>query len=150
MRKAKSFSLPIATSSAKVVTFPGTSKQISLRAAVAPDFPGAVIPYGWIVETLRDGGLGIMAKTKKDGFIIYKSFYPALKNLTDAQMGRLFRMIYEYQVSGTTPAPDSDLAVYFAFFKAKFDEDEAKYEDVCAKREANIRKRWDAEKNTKQ
>ena len=89
-----------------------------------------------------------MAKTKKDGFVIYKSFYPAIKKLTDAQMGVLFRAIYEYQVNGTTPTPDSDLAIYFDFFKAKFDEDEAKYEDVCAKREANIRKRWDAEKNT--
>ena len=91
-----------------------------------------------------------MAKTKKDGFIIYKSFYPALKNLTDAQMGEALRMIYEYQVSGTTPAPDSAFAVYFAFFKAKFDEDDAKYEDMCRKRGENARKRWDAEDNTEQ
>lgn len=88
-----------------------------------------------------------MAKIVKDGFIIYKSFYAAIEGLTDAEIGRLFRLIFKYQTDGTCPAKTNPLYAYFMFFKAKFDADSIKYDEVCEKREAAARARWNDTKN---
>ena len=88
-----------------------------------------------------------MAKIAKDGFIIYKSFYAAIEGLTDAEIGMLFRLIFKYQTDGTCPAKTNPLYAYFMFFKAKFDADSIKYDEVCEKREAAARARWNDTKN---
>lgn len=88
-----------------------------------------------------------MAKIAKDGFILYKSLYPAIEGLTDAEKGRLLHLIFKYQIDGTCPAKTNPLYPYFIFFKAKFDADAIKYAEVCEKREAAARARWNDTKN---
>ena len=69
----------------------------------------------------------------KDGFVIYKSFYEPIKHLTDEQMGRLFRAIFEWQVNGKDIA-DADIKIAFYFFKNQMEIDSKKYKETCERR----------------
>jgi hypothetical protein len=64
----------------------------------------------------------------KDSFILYKSFYAPVRNLSDKQLGRLFRALFNYQIEGSTQV-DADLEMAFGFFRNQMDLDEAKYQD---------------------
>ena len=55
--------------------------------------------------------------TKKPSFLLYRSFYEPIKNLPDEDLGKLFRSIYEYQLSGTIPDTHSSILMAFQFFK---------------------------------
>lgn len=82
----------------------------------------------------------------KDSFILYKSFYEPIKTLSNEQLGRLFRMIFEYQANASncyqTLAKDSlasnnendDIKMAFLFIKSQLDLDNKKYNEVVEKR----------------
>lgn len=72
----------------------------------------------------------------KDSFIIYKSFYEPIKSLSDKQLGRLFRALFDYQIEGSTQV-DVDLQMAFAFFKNQMDIDESKYQKVVERNKQN-------------
>lgn len=72
----------------------------------------------------------------KDSFIIYKSFYEPIKLLSDKQLGRLFRALFDYQIEGSTQV-DADLQMAFAFFKNQMDMDESKYQKVVQRNKLN-------------
>lgn len=59
----------------------------------------------------------------KESFVLYKSFYEPVKTLSDKQLGRLFRALFNYQIEGSTQV-DADLQMAFAFFKNQMDLDE--------------------------
>lgn len=82
----------------------------------------------------------------KEGFIIYKSFYEPLRVLSDDQIGRLFRAIFEYQINGTTKV-DNDIKMGFEFFKNQFRIDDEKYDKRCKKNQENIEKYWKNKEN---
>lgn len=75
----------------------------------------------------------------KDGFVIYKSFYKPISGMSDEQLGRLFRAIYEYQLNGTTEVA-SDIAIPFSFFQNRFEADTQKYETTCKRRSESGKK----------
>ena len=72
----------------------------------------------------------------KESFLIYKSFYPAIEDLTNEQLGKLFRAIFEYQIT-ETDCTDPDIMMAFKFFKNQFRLDAAKYEKVVNRNRAN-------------
>lgn len=72
----------------------------------------------------------------KESFLIYKSFYEPIKALSDEQIGRLFRSLFDYQISNTD-CRDSDILMAFLFFKNQFVLDERKYVEKCEKNRAN-------------
>ena len=82
---------------------------------------------------------------RKDGFIIYLSFYPPIKSLSDEQLGRLFRAIFEWQMNGNADVSD-DIAMAFAFFVERFKADREKYEETCERRKEAINSRWSQER----
>ena len=82
---------------------------------------------------------------KRDGFLIYKSHYSPISGLSDEQLGRLFRAIFQWQC-GEDVTPGPDLAVAFGFFENQFRIDDAKYLERCGKNRENIKSRWS--KNT--
>lgn len=86
---------------------------------------------------------------KKDSFILYKSFYEPLKMLSDKQLGKLFKAIFEYQISGNTEV-DSDIQMAFAFIKNQLDIDYGKYEEKVKKNSDNGRKGGRPPKTDKQ
>lgn len=81
----------------------------------------------------------IVKKMERDSFILYKSFYEPISYLTDEQIGRLFRAIFNYQISGNENA-DADIIIPFRFFVNQFRIDNAKYDEICEKRRENGKK----------
>lgn len=75
----------------------------------------------------------------KDSFIIYKSFYKPISKLSDKQLGRLFRAIFEYNISGVVSV-EEDIEMAFEFFKNQFDIDESKYQGKVERNRENGRR----------
>lgn len=78
----------------------------------------------------------------KDGFIIYKQQFEPIKDLPDANAGRLFKALFEYQKTGKVPELDPVTKMAFNFFRNQFDLDNKKYIDRCNKAKESINKRW--------
>ena len=78
----------------------------------------------------------------KDGFIIYRSFYGPISSLTDEQLGRLFRCIFQWQIEGKAN-PSDDIKMAFGFFVNQFQIDMEKYKLKCDKNRNNAIERWD-------
>ena len=75
----------------------------------------------------------------KDTFIIYKSFYGPISALSDKQLGRLFRAIFEYNISGVVSV-EADIEMAFKFFKNQFDLDNDKYQSKVERNRENGRR----------
>lgn len=73
----------------------------------------------------------------KESFLLYKAFYEPIKHLTDEQMGRLFRAIYEYQLGGIEPQVEDAIYMAFMFFKNQFRLDDEKYTRLVEKQRDN-------------
>lgn len=82
----------------------------------------------------------------KDGFLLYKGFWEPIKDLSDEQLGRLFRAIYEYQVKGATET-DPDIKMAFMFFLNQFHLDEKKYQAIVERNRGNGTKGGRPKKN---
>lgn len=76
-----------------------------------------------------------------ESFLIYKSFYAPISKMSNEQLGRLFRAIFEYQINGREDV-DDDLQMAFGFFKNQFWIDEQKYQIKVEKLKDNANKRW--------
>lgn len=70
---------------------------------------------------------------KKEGFILYKSFYAPVSSLSDAQLGRLFRAIFRYRIDGISEV-ESDIQMAFNFFKSQMDNEDEKYSQIVEQR----------------
>lgn len=88
--------------------------------------------------------------SEKESFIIYKSFYEPIKILSDKQLGRLFRALFDYQIENKADV-EPDILMAFSFFKNQMDIDERKYDKVVERNRSNGSKggRPSKEKNPK-
>ena len=75
----------------------------------------------------------------KEAFLIYTSFYRPISILSDKQLGRLFRAIFNYNLSEAVDVED-DIRMAFEFFKNQFDIDERKYQTKVMKNTESGRK----------
>jgi hypothetical protein len=73
----------------------------------------------------------------KESFLIYKSFYEPLKGLSDEDMGKIFRAIFEYQISGKLPEINPILNMAFSFIKDVLDRDNLKYLEIVKRNQNN-------------
>ena len=64
---------------------------------------------------------------KKESFLIFKAFYEPIKELSNEDLGQLFRSIFEYQINDIEPPNTSRIYMAFLFFKNQFRLDEIKY-----------------------
>ncbi|HZL11681.1 MAG TPA: DUF6291 domain-containing protein [Prolixibacteraceae bacterium] len=86
---------------------------------------------------------------KRDSFIIYRSFYEPVKELSDADKGILFDAICTYALDGiTTENLSPMLHLAFSFISSTIDRDAEKYKNIVERNRANIGKRWN-KKDTK-
>lgn len=76
---------------------------------------------------------------RKEGFLIYRSFYKPISRLSDKQLGRLFRAIFKYQL-GEVVEVEEDIEMAFEFFKNQFEIDELKYQVTIERNHENGRK----------
>ena len=70
----------------------------------------------------------------KEGFIVYKSFYEPIKELSLEHKGLLLSAIFEYQINKKVIDLPIECRMAFKFFKNQFDLDEKKYTKICEKR----------------
>lgn len=73
----------------------------------------------------------------KKSFVLYCDTYDTLQHLTDEQLGKLTRMIFEYQISGITPETNNPLFIAFGFIKSSLDRDCVKYEERAERSREN-------------
>lgn len=71
--------------------------------------------------------------------MIYKSFYKPISRLSDNQLGRLLRALFEYNIKGDITV-DDDIEMAFEFFRNQFEIDKAKYLKVIEKNRENGRR----------
>lgn len=69
----------------------------------------------------------------KESFILYNSFYEPIKSLSNEQLGKLFRSIFDYTMNGEI-TQDNDILIAFMFIKNQIDKDAIKWEDEKNKR----------------
>lgn len=90
-----------------------------------------------------------------DSIILYISQYTAIKDLTDEQIGRLFRAIFEKQLGNEVVLAD-DIKIAFNFINNQLVIDKNKYKEKCEKNRENGKKggapkgNQNAKKTTKQ
>ena len=73
-------------------------------------------------------------------FIIYKSFYAPVKNLSDVDAGKLFKAIFDFQINRVEFFSDEKVKLAFSFFKTQFDIDNEKYEKKVKRNQENGQK----------
>lgn len=84
---------------------------------------------------------------RKQGFMLYKSFYAAIKNLSLEDKGKLFDAIFKWQISeGNYVCEYREVCQALDFFIAQFETDNAKYDEICEKRRNAVEERWQREK----
>ena len=62
----------------------------------------------------------------RKSFVIYKNFYEPIKHLSDDDLGKLFRAIFQYQISNGVEVEDN-IKIPFEFFKNQFNLDNEKW-----------------------
>ncbi len=72
----------------------------------------------------------------KESFLLYTSFYEPLKTLSNEQLGKLFKAIFEYEINGIEDV-ETDIQIAFAFIKNQLLLDSQKYEAKCQKNKEN-------------
>ena len=79
----------------------------------------------------------------KPSFLIYKSFYKPIKNLSNEDKGKLFTAIFEHQTQdfdGSEQVIEPQIQMAFEFFKNQFELDNKKWEKRVVAQKANGKK----------
>lgn len=79
---------------------------------------------------------------KPDSFVFHTSDYQSIKEMTDAQLGKLFRSICEFAISGREKMDDTELKFAFNLLIDKMKRDFVKYEDICKKKSEMAKQAW--------
>ena len=87
-----------------------------------------------------------MSKDQK-GFIVYGDTKLLADELTDEQLGKLFRGMLNYFYTGKAPKFTGVLKFAFIPIKQQMDRDKEKYDTKCEKNREKIQKYWDRVKS---
>ena len=68
---------------------------------------------------------------ERESFILYTSWYDAIRLLSQEQKGDLLDAIFNYHISGTTPEQSSTINLAFRFLKPAMDANISKYQAIC-------------------
>ena len=73
----------------------------------------------------------------KNSFVIYHNYRETLEDLTDEQVGKLFRAIFDYEIDKKEPNFNGELKIAFRFIKKDLDLNNDKYESICERNRKN-------------
>ena len=73
----------------------------------------------------------------KNSFIIYHSYMDIFEDLTDEQLGKLFRAFFNYELHRIEPDFIGEMKIAFKFIKKDLDVNLEKYEKTCEKNRLN-------------
>ena len=78
-------------------------------------------------------------KSERPSFLIYKSFYGSIKHLTDENLGKLFRAMFEYHNDRVLKL-EPEIQMALNFIKNQFELDQRKWEKKVAAQMVNGKK----------
>lgn len=78
-----------------------------------------------------------MIEMAKNSFVIYHNYRETLEDLTDEQVGQLFRAILDYEIDKKEPNFNGELKIAFRFIKKDLDLNSDKYESICERNRMN-------------
>lgn len=78
-------------------------------------------------------------------FCCYHSYEKSLRNLSDQEVGRLFRSLLVYSMTAEKPELTGRESIAFDFIAADMDRAKEKYHALCASQSEKAKKRWDAD-----
>ena len=73
----------------------------------------------------------------KPGFLIYNDYKETLSMLSDEELGKLIRVIFEYEINDTIPKLNPAMMMAFNFIKVDLDRSNNNYEIRCEKNRIN-------------
>lgn len=73
----------------------------------------------------------------KNSFVIYHNYRDTLEDLTNEQVGELFRAIFNYEIDKKEPNFNGELKIAFRFIKKDLDLNSDKYESICERNRMN-------------
>lgn len=73
----------------------------------------------------------------KNSFVIYHNYRDTLEDLTNEQVGELFRAIFDYEIDKKEPNFNGELKIAFRFIKKDLDLNSDKYESICERNRMN-------------
>ena len=76
----------------------------------------------------------------KNSFVIYHNYRETLEDLTDEQVGKLFRAIFDYEIDKKEPNFNGELKIAFRFIKKDLDLNNDKYESIWERNRKNGQK----------
>ena len=78
----------------------------------------------------------------RTSFLVYSDIKAVLDEMSDEQVGQLFRGMVDYFVAGDDPGFGGVLKFAFIPIRQQMDRDASKYERKCERNRENARKRW--------
>jgi len=76
----------------------------------------------------------------KNSFIIYHDYKDILADLTDEQVGKLLRAMFDYEIDQKEPNFTGSLSIAFKFIKKDLDHNLTKYKNICERNTLNGKK----------
>lgn len=84
--------------------------------------------------------------TDKSSFLIFKSWGTLIDDLDNETAGILIKAIFDFQRGEDVTIDNPVLAAVFKVMIKEFEENDAKYQEICDKRREAINKRWNKSK----
>ena len=78
-------------------------------------------------------------KADKKSFLLYYEYRQHIKLLTDEQLGRLIRALFDFEIDGIIPdfSDAPIISMCFSFISADMERNKSHYEDMCSKNSTN-------------
>lgn len=76
----------------------------------------------------------------KNSFVVYHNYRDVLEDLTDEQVGKLFRAMFDYEIDRVEPQFSGVLNIAFKFIKKDLDINLTKYDNICERNRQNGQK----------
>lgn len=73
----------------------------------------------------------------KPGFLIYNDYRETLSMLSDDELGKLIRAIFEYEINNVLPNLDKTIMMAFNFIKTDLDRNSNHYDSICERNRNN-------------
>lgn len=70
----------------------------------------------------------------KKSFVLYADYDEHFEELTDAELGQLFRSLFTYVNTGAVPEMERTVRMAFSFIRKNLDRDSEKYAETCKRR----------------
>lgn len=79
-------------------------------------------------------------RDSKHSFVVYYDFERQTELLSNEQLGRLLRLMFDYEIRQKEPDNTDELFMIFQFVKAVLDINREKYEAICEQNSINGKK----------